>query len=319
MSKSMGNVIDPMKMSSRYGADLLRLWVASVEYTADVRISDDIIKQTSETYRKIRNTFRFLLGNLFDFDEKENRVDYNDMPEIDQYMVNSLNQLIDRTLTAYQNYNFDEVYRLIITYVTNNLSAFYFDFTKDVLYIEAENNLERRSIQTVFFDNLYALVRLLTPIIPFTTEEVYSHMNIEDKKESVYLTSMPRVSRYANTKELLTKYNEFMDFRDDILKAIEVARNQKIIGKSLSAKVVIKPTKEIGKLLSSLKVDLSKVFIVSEFVITNDDIQGEEYESGIIQITAREGVVCDRCWQVVDEVDDGLCSRCEQVVKDLEV
>jgi len=320
MSKSLGNVIDPLDVCNRYGADILRLWVASVEYTSDVRISDAIMDQTAEIYRKIRNTFRFLLGNLFDFDETKDRVDYHNMPEIDQYMVNLLNQLIEKTLNSYQNYEFDEVYRLIVSYVTKDLSAFYFDFTKDVLYVEASNNLERRSIQTVFYDNLNALVRLLTPIIPFTTEEVYSYMNVHDRAESVYLTSMPTVSRYANTNELLTKYQEFMEFRDDILKAIEEARNEKIIGKSLSAKITIKPTKKIAKLLSSLKVELKKVFIVSEFVVTNDDIEGKEYESGIIAVTAREGVVCERCWQVVDEInEEGLCPRCDRIVKDLEV
>jgi isoleucyl-tRNA synthetase len=276
--------------------------------------------QSSEIYRKIRNTFRFLLGNLFDFDNSKDRIDYQDMPEVDQYMINLLNQLIEKTLNAYQNYAFDEVYRLIVTYITKDLSAFYFDFTKDVLYIEASDNHERRSIQTVFYDNLSALVRLLTPIIPFTTEEVYSHMNVKERLESVYLTSMPTVRRYANTNELLTKYSEFMEFRNDVLKAIEEARNEKIIGKSLAAKVVINPTQKIAKLLSSLKVELKKVFIVSEFVVTNEKIDGKEFESGIIAVSAREGVVCDRCWQVVDDVNDkGLCPRCDRIVEDLEV
>ncbi|HHU56426.1 MAG TPA: isoleucine--tRNA ligase [Acholeplasmataceae bacterium] len=320
MSKSLGNVVDPLDVCKRYGADILRLWVASVEYTSDVRISNAIMDQSSEIYRKIRNTFRFLLGNLFDFDNSKDRIDYQDMPEVDQYMINLLNQLIEKTLNAYQNYAFDEVYRLIVTYITKDLSAFYFDFTKDVLYIEASDNHERRSIQTVFYDNLSALVRLLTPIIPFTTEEVYSHMNVKERLESVYLTSMPTVRRYANTNELLTKYSEFMEFRNDVLKAIEEARNEKIIGKSLAAKVVINPTQKIAKLLSSLKVELKKVFIVSEFVVTNEKIDGKEFESGIIAVSAREGVVCDRCWQVVDDVNDkGLCPRCDRIVEDLEV
>lgn len=318
MSKSLGNVIDPLTMCKEFGADILRLWVASVEYTADVRISKDIMKQASEGYRKIRNTFRFLLGNLYDYDDKVNRVSYKDMPEIDQCMVNLLNSLVEKTLNAYQNYKFDEVYRLISTYMTNDLSAFYLDFTKDVLYIEAKDNIERRSIQTVFYDNLSALVRLLTPIIPFTTEEVYSYMNGE-KEESVYLTSMPTVSKYANTSELLNKYEDFHDFRDDVLKAIEVARNSKIIGKSLSAKVVVKPSEKANKLISNLNFDLKKIFIVSEFVVTNDEIDGDEYDSGTISVTARDGIVCSRCWQVVDHVDDdGLCPRCDNIVKDME-
>ncbi len=318
MSKSLNNTIDPLEMCKEFGADILRLWVSSVEYTSDVRISKDILKQSSESYRKIRNTFRFLLGNLFDFDETKNRIAYKDMPEIDQYMVNLLNDLIEKTLTAYQNFKFDEVYRLILTYITNDLSAFYLDFTKDILYIESANNIARRSIQTVFFDNLSALVRLLTPIIPFTTEEVYSYMNVENKEESVYLTQMPSVSKYANTNELLTKYHEFFNFRDDVLKAIEVARNNKIIGKSLSAKIEIKPSEKYSRLISSLNVDLKQLFIVSEFVVTNSEIDGDVYDSGVIKVTARDGIVCNRCWQVVDNVDeDGLCPRCKKIIEEL--
>lgn len=319
MSKSLGNTIDPLAMCNEFGADILRLWVASVEYTSDVRISKDIMKQSAEAYRKIRNTFRFILGNLFDYEDEKNRVQYKDMPEIDQCMVNVLNALVEKVLNAYQMYKFDEVYRLILTYITNDLSSFYLDFTKDVLYIEAQNNLERRSIQTVFYDNLSALVRLLTPIIPFTTEEVYSYMNAV-KEESIYLTSMPTVSKFANTNELLTRYTDFKEFRDDILKAIEVARNNKVIGKSLSAKVTIKPTEKVNKLITSFNVDLKKIFIVSEFVVTNDDIEGQHLDSGVIQVVARDGIVCSRCWQVVDKVnEDGLCPRCEKIVKDMGV
>jgi isoleucyl-tRNA synthetase len=317
MSKSIGNSIDPQDLCKQYGADILRLWVASVEYTSDVRISNEIIKQTSESYRKIRNTFRFLLGNLSDYNYKENRVNYDDMPEIDQYMINALNKTIEKVLLAYENYKFEEVYRIVLTYMTNELSAFYLDFTKDIIYIEAMNSFERRSIQTVFYENLFALVRLLSPILPFTTEEVYSHMT-DDKEESIYLTRMPSVKGFANTNELLTKYNEFMEVRDDVLKAIEVARNNKVVGKSLSAKIVIKPVEKVGRLLSSLKVDLKQVFIVSEFVITNDDVEGDSYDSGVISVTPRDGIVCSRCWLVVDKVnDEGLCPRCEKVVEDL--
>lgn len=319
MSKSMGNVIDPLAMCKEYGADILRLWVASVEYTSDVRISKDILKQNAEAYRKIRNTFRFLLGNLSDFDPDQNRIAYSNMPEIDQYMVNVLNTVIEKTLNAYQNYAFDEVYRMITNYMTNELSAFYLDFTKDILYIEAQNNPERRSIQTVFYDNLIALISLLTPIIPFTTEEVYLHL--KNKKEiSVYLTSMPTVQKYANTEELLNKYALFMDFRNDVLKAIENARNKKLIGKSLSAKVTIQPTKNVQKLLANIKANLKNIFIVSEFVVTNESVDGEEFNSGIIQVLPREGIICGRCWQVVDQVDeDGICPRCHKIVKDIGV
>lgn len=317
MSKSKGNVIDPLVLCQQYGADILRLWVASVDFKSDVRISNEIMKQMSEAYRKIRNTFRFLLGNLSDFDPEKDFVQYDKMPEIDQYMVSNLNKLIEKVLNAYEKYSFDEVFRLVLTYMTNDLSAFYLDFTKDIIYIDAMESFERRSIQTVFYENLYALVRILTPIIPFTTEEVYDHFRGK-KEESVYLTRMPIVKGFANSNELLNKYSEFMEIRDDVLKAIEVARNDKIIGKSLSAKIEMKPTEKTARLLSSLKVDLKKVFIVSEFVLTNDDIDGDSYECGIIKVTPRDGTICSRCWQVVDDVNhDGLCPRCENVVEEL--
>jgi len=313
MSKSFGNTIDPQALINEFGADVLRLWVSSVEFTSDVRISKEMMKQTSETYRKIRNTFRFLLGNLSDFDNT-NRIRYEEMPEIDQLMVNLLNNLIEKVLNSYEHYEFDEVYRYILTYVTNDLSSFYLDFTKDILYIEEVDNLQRRSIQTVFYDNLYALVRLLTPIIPHTTEEVYSYMKGE-KEDSIYLTNMPNASRFANSSLLINKYEAFKALRNDILKALEEARINKIIGKSLASKVVIKPTEKTSKLINSIKDDLATIFIVSEFVVTNDDIEGIVYDSGVISVTAREGHICSRCWKVVDDLtEEELCNRCDKII-----
>ncbi len=314
MSKSLGNTIDPNALIKQHGADVLRLWVASTEFTSDVRISQDIIKQASESYRKIRNTFRFLLGNLFDFDNEKDRVEYQNMGEIDQIIVNALNELIEKVLSAYEHYKFDEVLRLILTFMTNDLSSFYLDFTKDVLYIEESNNQERRSIQTVFYDNLYALVRLLTPIIPHTTEEVYEHMSGK-KEDSIYLTRLPKATINANSKNLLEKYESFKLLRDDVLKALEEAREQKIIGKSLTSKIVLKPTQKVSKLINSMNVDLGKVFITSEFVVTDDEIEGKTYPSGIIQVSLREGYTCSRCWKVEDKLtEDELCERCDKII-----
>ena len=319
MSKSLGNSVDPSDVCKKFGADILRLWVASTEYTADVRIGDQILNQISESYRKIRNTFRFLLGNLSDYNNSIDRVPYEKLGEVDQYMECSLNQFLENAYKAYDSYDFAEVYRLTLNYMSNTLSAFYIDFTKDVLYIEAKDDIARRSIQTVFYDNLDAIVRLLTPIIPYTTEEVYSFMeNIENKQESVYLLDMVEVKHFDNEKELVEKYQKFMNFRTNVLKAIEEARNNKIIGKSLSAKLVIKPTPETKALLESIKSDLKTIFIVSELQITDENIEGLEFETGIINVSAKEGTICKRCWQVVDEVnEDGICDRCAKVVANL--
>lgn len=320
MSKSLGNTVDPQEVCKRFGADILRLWVSSIEYTADVRISDNILKQNAEAYRKIRNTFRFLLGNLSDYNDSLNRVSYDKMSEVDQYMECCLSEYLKNVYIAYDNYNFSEVYRQTLNYMTNTLSAFYIDFTKDVLYIEAMNNISRRSIQTVLFDNLNALVRVLTPLIPFTTEEIYNNMvNISEKEESVYLLNMPKVVEYENQSLLLEKYQKFMIFRNDVLKAIEEARNEKIIGKSLSASLVVKPNKETKELLESINADLKTIFIVSQFKLTDEAISGMEFESGVIQVSACQGHICKRCWQVVSEVtEDGICERCSNVVEQLE-
>lgn len=320
MSKSLGNSVDPQDVCKKYGADILRLWVASIEYTADVRIGDQILNQNAEAYRKIRNTFRFLLGNLSDYNDNIDRVPYEKLSEVDQYMECSLNQFLENAYKAYDNFEFAEVYRLTLNYIANTLSAFYLDFTKDILYIEYKNDIARRSIQTVFFDNLNALVRLLTPLIPYTTEEVYSFMeNIDNKQESVYLLDMVKINHFENENELLSKYQKFMSFRTDVLKAIEEARNNKIIGKSLNAKLVIKPSEDTKELLASIKSDLKTIFIVSELVITDENIEGIEFESATIQVTAKEGIICKRCWQVVNEVnEDGICDRCAKVIAKIE-
>ena len=316
MSKSLGNTIDPLKVCQEFGADILRLWCASVEYTADVRISIDIIKQNAEAYRKIRNTFRFLLGNLSDYSDEKDHIPYEKLSEVDRYMVCKLNDLLEKAYKAYNNYQFSEVYRLVLNYMTNDLSAFYLDFTKDILYIESTNNLARRSIQTVFYQHLDSLLRLLTPMIPFTCEEIYSYMNT-NKLASVSLLDMNEVVKHEEASSLISKYEKLLSLRDDVLKAIEEARNEKIIGKSLSAKVVIKPTKEVKELLASLQADPKTLFIVSEFVVDDNLNRGADYPSGKILVTAREGIICARCWQVVDSVnEDEVCERCARVLKE---
>lgn len=315
MSKSLGNTIDPLQVCKEFGADILRLWVASVDYQADFKISKDLIKQISDSYRKIRNTYRFLLGNLFDFDPETDSVAYEDLSEIDQYILIRLNEVTKQVLNSYETYNFADVYRNVLNFMSNELSSFYLDFTKDVLYIEEKDSRARRSIQTVFYETLKSLVCLLTPIIPHTAEEVYSYMPGK-KEESVYLLDMPKVKHFDNEVALVAKYNQFMLLRDDILKALEIARNEKVIGKSLNAKVLINPTPNVAKLMFSLKVNFAQVFIVSSFEIVGNELNGETYESGQIEVQPATGVTCERCWQVVDHVDeDGLCERCAKIIK----
>ena len=316
MSKSLGNVIDPQDIMKEFGADILRLWASSIDYQSDFRISYDILRQISEAYRKIRNTIRFLLGNTFDFDPEKDLINYPDLPEIDQYMMCCLNQLIEKVHQAYQRYAFEEVYRLILLYMTNDLSAFYLDFTKDILYIELADSKARRSIQTVFYHNLVALTALLTPIIPHTTEEVYRYMP-GPKKESVYLVDLPHATIYNNETELMTKYEQFMLLRDDVLKALENARNEKIIGKSLNAHLIINPVPKVGKLISS-KGQFGAGIHCFEIDNHRRPLDGESFPSGVIKVEPAKGETRSRCWQVVESInEDELCPRCQQIVANL--
>src|SRR5699024_9156492 len=237
MSKSLGNVIVPSNIQKQLGADILRLWVASVDYQSDVRISQDILKQVSENYRKIRNTIRFMLANLVDFHPSENAIATEDLEEVDRYMLYRLQHLIKKARESYDNYDFADVAQDIHNYIAIDLSAFYLDFAKDILYIEAADNKRRRSIQTVYYETVVSLVQLLSPIIPHTAEEIWEHINDVETKY-VQLTDMPDAKEVPSfSKDEVEKWNHFMKVRSDVLKALEEARNNKIIGKPLEAKV----------------------------------------------------------------------------------
>ncbi|MDG0959827.1 isoleucine--tRNA ligase, partial [Bacillus paranthracis] len=241
MSKSIGNIVVPKKIMDQLGGDILRLWVSSVDYQSDVRISDDILKQVAEVYRKIRNTFRFLLGNLDDFKPSENTVAVAELREVDRYMLVKLNDLITKVKEAYETYDFAAVYHAIHNFCTIDLSSFYLDFAKDILYIEGANHEDRRAIQTVLYDVLVALTKLVTPILPHTADEVWPYIP-GVTEESVQLTDMPEAVQLDGAEALKTKWDAFMTLRDDVLKALEVARNEKVIGKSLNASITLYPT-----------------------------------------------------------------------------
>lgn len=311
MSKSLGNVIDPLKIINQMGADILRLWVASVDYQSDVRISNDMMKQVSESYRKIRNTIRFMLGNISDFNPNTDRVPFDQMVEVDQYVRLQLNTLIKESLEHYDNFEFDTVYREITNFVTRELSAFYLDFTKDILYITKPNDHARRSVQTVLYDCTLSLLQLLTPFLPHTTHEAYLYMP-HPAFEDVYLENMPEVMDVDHT-DLVQKYEQFMVVRDNVNKALEEARNKQVIGKSFNAKLTIYPNDEVRRLLESMNVNIGQLFIVSQFEMKSGT--GEyTFNNMSIDVEKADGETCDRCWQVVDHTHDGLCHRCDDVV-----
>ncbi|MTM66598.1 isoleucine--tRNA ligase [Turicibacter sanguinis] len=317
MSKSIGNVIDPLKLIKIYGADIVRLWVASVDYQADVRISEDLIKQVAESYRKMRNTFRFLLGNLFDFNPETDLVAYEDLNEVDQFMMIRLNELTKELKSAYEEYRFDDVFKTVNNNISNDLSAFYLDFTKDILYIEKADSQARRSIQTVLYHHVYDMCRLLAPVIPHTADEVYSYIP-GHTEISVYLTDMPVVKEYANAAEVTTKWSQFLSLRHDVLKALEEARNQKVIGKSLTASLHLYPNAETKALLNSLQADLKQIFIVSECVLEEGEAPEDalQFDGLAVVVKAAEGHTCDRCWLVVPAANEqGICPRCAEVIE----
>ena len=304
MSKSLGNVIVPADMVRLHGSDILRLWVASTDYTEDVRISDNLIKQVKESYRKIRNTYKFMLGNLKDFDYTKDSVKYEDMPYYDKYMMNELNKFTKNVLEEYNNYNFQNVYKLVNNFVSFTLSNFYLDFTKDILYIEKADSLVRRSVQTVLYNILNNEVKLLAPILPYTSEEVYSLL--PHTEESVHLTDMPEVVTYSDSTEVEELFNLFFELKDKVNKKLEEARNEKLIGSALEAVVKINLDPKYNEVKEKLGSYLHQLFIVSKVEYTTD---GEE-----VVVEKSTGEKCNRCWNYVDHLNGDICDRCHNII-----
>ena len=323
MSKSQGNVIDPNKVVQQMGAEIIRLWVMSADTSADVRVSMGTFQQISEAYRKLRNTFRFLLANTSDFNASENTVSYEYMSSVDQYMLVKLNHFLEKMRADFDNYDFIDAYRLLINFVNNDLSAFYMNVAKDVLYIEPENSQTRRSMQTVFYDILLTMVKLLTPILPHTTEEVWSYMN--EPEEFVQLTEIPEVRHFDGEEGLLDKWSEFMGVRSHVLKSLEEARNAKMIGKSLEAQVDLYVNKHNKELLESLDADVQLLLGVSKLNLHSLDeaaADADQYNDGIaVKVSVAPGETCQRCRMVKEDVGSDpayptLCARCAKVVRE---
>ncbi|ERK60073.1 isoleucine--tRNA ligase [Gemella bergeri ATCC 700627] len=313
MSKSLGNVISPNDVGKQLGAEIIRLWSASVDYTQDVRISNDILKQVSETYRKIRNTFRFLLGNLFNgsFDNRKDVLPYADLEELDKYMILKFEKIVSNVLDNYEKYQFNTLVNELVNFFNVELSSFYLDYGKDILYIEAENSHKRLSMLTVLYTILNKSVRLLAPILSFTAEEIYDNMPYEDA-ESVHLLDFP-VKNIIVDDVLEEKWDKLLKVRDDVNKALEESRNEKIIGKSLEAAVEIySDNKEIVELLKSVN-NLHQLFIVSKVVVKEND--GVNYDYSQVKITKASGERCERCWNIVETVnEEHVCHRCESIL-----
>ena len=317
MSKSVGNVVDPLKMMNLFGGDILRLWVATVDYQSDVRISDDVVKQVAESYRKIRNTFRFLLGSTSDFTPITDSVAVETMPEVDQYMLALHHRLMTQLHVAYEAYDFVEVYRQVINFITNELSAFYLDFTKDILYIERENDHARRSVQTVLYTILVDFAQVLAPFIPHTSDEVWEFIPGVDA-ESVHLTDINTYELTAEQTALIAKWDVFMNVRHDVLKALEIARSEKVIGKSLEAKVTMFIKDEATRTFFSEISNLKQLFIVSAVELVDAyGIEGYESDAAVITVVPFGGETCERCWnhfEAEEMANEHICTRCNEVL-----
>ena len=323
MSKSVGNVIVPAKVMNQFGAEILRLWVASVDYTADVRVSDSNFKQVGEVYRKIRNTFRFVHGNTSDFNPNTDSVAFEDLRPVDQYVYVKLQDLIKEVRQAYEDYEFAGVYHAVNNFCTGILSSFYLDIAKDVVYIENKEHQHRRSMQTVMYESLLSLVKLLAPILPHTADEMWSHLE-HVEEESVQLTDMPEAQDFGEKAvQLEERFATLMLVRDDVLKALEVARNDKGIGKSLEAKVTIFVPEALKDIFKADDIDFAQFFIISKFIEGDAASTPEnalKLDTVSVLVEKADGEKCDRCWTISetvgeDETHPEICTRCAEVVK----
>ena len=328
MHKSLGNSISPDDIVKKYGAELVRLWAASSDYHADVRCSENIFKQLSESYRKIRNTARIMMANLGDFNPDTDMVAFDDMLEIDQWIVAETNKLVKQCLEAYDEYEFHIVYHAINKFCTIELSKLYIDITKDRLYVEKADSCARRSGQSALYHVLSVITRLLAPVISFTAEEIWKAMPHDgaDKKESVFLNDMPRYSKAFEdeTAALSAKWDKLFEYRDDVMKALELARANKMIGKSLDAKVTVYTNDdEAYNTLTAFADKLAETYITSAaYVVRGDAPEGSftETQTGIaVKVENADGCKCGRCWSfatvgVTDEEGGFLCERCKKII-----
>lgn len=323
MSKSLGNTIVPSEVIDKMGAEIIRLWVLSVDTSADVRVSMGSFQQIAESYRKFRNTVRFLLANTTDFDPAKDAVAFDEMESIDKYMTVLVNKFTKEILDAYANYEFMEIYKKLINFITTDLSAFYMDVAKDVVYIEAPDSKKRRSMQTVLYDVVVRLTKLMTPILPHTTEEIWKYLK-EDEKYA-QLSEMPEVKHFNNEEKLVDLWNRFMNLRSGVFKALEEVRNEKLIGKSFEAHVDLYVSNGVQADLDALNANVRQALIVSALDVhplseapENALKFNDEYA---VVVEHAEGEVCPRCRMIKTDIGSDadlstLCASCAEIVRE---
>lgn len=326
MSKSLGNGIDPLQVINDMGADILRLWVSSADYRNDVAASPRIMNQMVESYRKIRNTLRFMLGNLYDFDPAVDTVAYKDLQEIDRWILFKLGRVIERVVKAYEDYEFHVVYHTVHNFCTVELSAIYLDIVKDRVYVEGKDSLTRRSAQTVMYENLNSLIRLLAPILVFTADEIWEYLPGNSAESDIQLEEMPECRLEWLDSSLGEKWDKILDLRNDITKALEIARQEKIINHSLTARVDLYPDEKAYAFLKDWD-NLAEIAIVSDLTLHKAEEKApegaqtaEHFEGVKIAVNPAPGCKCERCWMYSmqtgqDPEYPDLCPRCLKIVK----
>jgi isoleucyl-tRNA synthetase len=311
MSKSLGNSVEPQEIIKDSGAEIIRLWVSMVDFREEVRVGKQILARVVEAYRKIRNTMRYLVSNLYDFDPAIDRVPLERMQEVDRFALSRYSDMASHVLRAYETYDYPSVFHAINQFATVDLSAFYADVLKDRLYTFAAGSPERRSAQTALFIIADGLVRLLAPVLPMTSDELWAHLP-GSREESVHLAEFPDGVGSMQDAPLAARWERLLRIRDDVNRALEAARQAKTIGNSLGAKVSLRAWGDDAELLSRYRDDLAPLFIVSQAELERVDRQ----ESGVEVVVSRaEGSKCPRCWRVVTSVStasgiEGLCDRC---------
>jgi len=325
MSKSLGNGIDPLDVVDQMGADILRLWASSADYRNDVAASPNILKQVTESYRKIRNTCRYLIGNLYDFNPEKDGIPYAQMLEIDRWALIKLEKLIKKVTEAFENYDFHVVYHSIHNFCAVDMSAIYLDIIKDRIYTAKANSIERRSAQQTMHEIIFALVKMLTPILAYTTEEIWQYLPHKAEEVSVQIAGWPAYHEEYLDTELEARWDRILALREYVAKPLEEARQKKLIGHSLDAQVQLYADGEWYEFLKGLEEELPTIFITSNVVVMNKkQVPSEVYSSDeipelAVAIAKAPGEKCERCWIYSEttgenEIHPTLCKRCAAVV-----
>ncbi|MBU5611414.1 isoleucine--tRNA ligase [Geomonas azotofigens] len=323
MSKSVGNVVAPEDVIKKFGGDVLRLWVAAQDYRDDLRISQEILTRLSESYRRIRNTCRYILGNIHDFNPDTDCVPFNEMPELDRWAMHQLELLKEKVLASYTDSEFHILYHAVNGFCTVEMSAFYLDILKDRVYTSRKDSLARRSGQTVMYKVLDALVRMVAPVLSFTAEEVWAEMP-GTRETSVHLALFPALTPEVKDDALAVRWEKIIKIRSEVSKALELARVKKVIGHSLDAAVAIKASGETEALLKDYADQLAEIFIVSKAGLAGE-VSGEVYVAeGVdgleVGVSAAPGEKCERCWCYSEKLGEdaghpGICPKCLAAVK----